>query len=249
MVPVAFLRVVLVILTGVGLIWSGGLGAIAQGEISARVTGTGGDGLILRAEASRASAQLGVIPEGAVVTVIGPEQFNDSRSWRPVRDGGGQVGWLASEFLSLELMVAAPAVGANVESEVPEPAPTRTPIPRAVATRQPDPSESVVEAPPTPGPPVSLEIRFKNPELDRRDRQVMTVIVHRNEVPVQDAIVRFIVDDEDPEVEREASPTNEQGRSVHEWAVRRYRGTTTVRVSAEAPDGGTGKTSRSFFVK
>jgi hypothetical protein len=92
-------------------------------------------------------------------------------------------------------------------------------------------------------------VRFKLPELDRRDRQVMYVNVSRNSVPVEGVIVRFVVEDEDPEVEREASASDSNGRSFHEWSMRKYRGTTTVHVTALAPDGGTGKASRSFFVK
>jgi hypothetical protein len=92
-------------------------------------------------------------------------------------------------------------------------------------------------------------VRFKTPEIDRRDRQTIYVDVTRGNEPISGAVVRFTVDDEDPQVEREARATNSEGRATHEWSMRRYRGTTVVRVEAIAPDGGTGKASRSFFVR
>jgi len=223
------------------------LSAFAQPAPNARVTGTGADGLILRAEASRTASMIAVEPEGTVVTIIGPEQATD-RSWLPVRDAQGRVGWLAAEYLTLNnVAVATPTATSvrNVGLQTPEPAlPTATPTPRRTPLLGAE-AEPELE----PGLPLTVEVRFKLPELDRRDRQEILVDVTRNSQPVQDVIVRFIVEDEDPEVEREASLTNVDGRSHHDWSMRKYRGTTTVHVTALAPDGGTGKATRSFFVK
>jgi hypothetical protein len=130
--------------------------------------------------------------------------------------------------------------------EEPEPEPIAATQARTSARRT---DEDTKESEHEKGPPLTLEVRFKSPEIDRRDRQTIYVDVTRNSQPVRDVIVRFTVDDEDPEVEREARPSNAQGRATHEWAMRKYRGTTVVRVEATAPDGGTGKASRSFFVK
>ncbi|HEX3246932.1 MAG TPA: SH3 domain-containing protein [Chloroflexota bacterium] len=231
-------RFSIVALVGFGLLLASVLGASAQPETKARVTGTAGDGLILRAEASRDSEMLGLEPEGSVVSVIGTAQTAGGRSWLPVRDAQGRVGWLASEYLASEsAAVPTPTSPPRIASvDLSPPAePTLAPIPKLAD----------IEV----GPPLTLDVRFKLPELDRRDRQVIFVNVSRNSMPVQDVIVRFTVEDEDPEVEREASPSDANGRSVHEWSMRKYRGTTTVHVMAVAPDGGTGKASRSFFVK
>jgi hypothetical protein len=223
----------------------------AQPETHMRVTGTGGDGLILRAEARGGAPQLAVEPEGAVVTVIGPEQSTAGRVWMPVRDVQGRVGWLAAEYLAPEQVAVAtptslPQPLVAIEMPAPaEPEPTATSVSKPLAKR----AQETEEAEPEPGPPVTLEVRFKLPEIDRRDRQTIYVDVTRNSRPVQDVIVRFTVEDENPEVEREARVTNAAGRSTHEWSMRKYRGTTTVRVVAIAPDGGTGKAARSFFVK
>jgi hypothetical protein len=225
-------------LVGLCLLLASVLQVSAQAETRARVTGTAGDGVILRAEASRDSQMLGLEPEGSIVAVIGPEQTAGGRGWLPVRDAQGRVGWVASEYLRSEPVVV----------------PTPTSAPRIASVDLSPPAESTLAPIPKPaepavGPPVTLDVRFKLPELDRRDRQVMYVDVSRNSVPVEGAIVRFVVEDEDPEVEREASASDSSGRSSHEWSMRKYRGTTTVHVTALAPDGGTGKASRSFFVK
>ena len=223
------------------------LGAFAQPAPNARVTGTGSDGLILRAEASRTASMVAVEPEGTVVVIIGPEQATD-RSWLPVRDAQGRVGWLASEYLTRETVaVASPTAtqARNVALESPGLAPpTATPTSRGTPL-----PVAGAEPVPEPGLPLTIEVRFKLPEADRRDRQEIFVEVTRNSEPVQDVLVRFVVEDQDPEVEREASLTNVNGLSHHDWSMRKYRGTTTVHVTALAPDGGTGKATRSFFVK
>jgi hypothetical protein len=233
-------------------------GALAQPGTQAQVTGTGGEGLILRSEARSGATMLAVEPEGAVVTIIGPEQNISGRTWFPVRDAQGRTGWLAGEYLTpyqptVTARTDPPPPGVSESSPPPdpesvpesEPEPTTPPRTQSVARRTEEPGESE----PQKGADLTLEVRFKLPEIDRRDRQTIYVDVSRNSQPVPDVIVRFTVDDEDPEVEREARVTNSQGRSTHEWSMRKYRGTTVVRVVATAPDGGTGKASRSFFVK
>src|SRR4051812_26181657 len=132
------------------------LGAFAQPAQNARVTGTGPDGLILRAEASRTASMIAVEPEGTVVVIIGPEQVTD-RSWLPVRDAQGRVGWLAAEYLAREqVAVATPTAtqARNVALESPGLAlPTATPAPRGtplpVAQAEPE-SE--------PGLPLTIEV-------------------------------------------------------------------------------------------
>src|SRR5688572_18856736 len=72
--------------------------ASAQAGSQARVTGTGGEGLILRAEARSTASVVAVEPEGAVVTIIGPVQTIAGRAWQPARDEKGRTGWLAAEY-------------------------------------------------------------------------------------------------------------------------------------------------------
>jgi hypothetical protein len=239
------------LLTGLLLIIPA-LSAWAQPGTQARVTGTGGDGLILRAEASPNASRLAVEPEGAIVTIIGPEQRIGGRVWLPARDDSGLVGWLAGEYLTpvqstvilpTPTAVTAVVLPASGNSE-PEPSTSMQP---PITSRSTE--EQATEAQSGEGLPLTLDVRFKSPEIDRRDRQTIYVVVTRGTEPVSGVVVRFTVDEEEPEVEREAEATNFQGRSTHEWSMRKYRGTTVVRVEAFAPDGGTGKASRSFFVK
>ena len=67
-----------------------------------RVTGTGDDGLSLRAEPGSASERLKTIPDGAELELTGEEQEADGRTWRAVRDpSDGMTGWVAAEFLEI----------------------------------------------------------------------------------------------------------------------------------------------------
>ena len=65
-----------------------------------RVTGTGTDGLSLRAEPQISSERLKILPDGAELELTGDEQEADGRAWRAVRDpSDGTTGWVAAEFL------------------------------------------------------------------------------------------------------------------------------------------------------
>jgi Bacterial SH3 domain len=74
-----------------------------QGVVErSRVTGTGDDGLSLRAEPRSASERLKTIPDGAELELTGEEQEADGRTWRAVRDpSDGMTGWVAAEFLEI----------------------------------------------------------------------------------------------------------------------------------------------------
>lgn len=216
-------------------------GALAQTSTQVVVDGTGGDGLNVRSEPDVLASVVTVAPEGARLTTTGPEISSGGRRWRPVVTDGGVPGWAAADFL-------VPVPGATTAA-------TATPmVPAAAAIPPPDamPTMAPTLAPtatPTPGPPLDLEIRFKVPEIDARDEQTIYVDVFRGTVPQPGVEVLFTVVDEDPEIERIASLTNRAGRSTFSWHVRRYRGTTEVRVRAVAPDRGEGKATGSFFVR
>jgi len=207
----------------------------AQADSSVTVQNTGGVGVNLRSQPSRGAEILTTKSDGSVLTVTGPEQVADGLKWRPVTDSGGRRGWVAADFIS-------------AVSEVPN----ASPMPAGIAlspASSPTPRPTVTPTPVPPGPPLDLEIKFKYPELERRDDQTIYVWTRRGNTPVQNVAVSFTVEDEDPEVERIASNTNEEGRSSHDWSMRRFRGTTVVKVKAVAPDGGEGKATKSFFVR
>jgi len=65
----------------------------------AKVTGTGGSGLNMRAGAGTGHARVKTLPEGTVVEVIGGPKEANSYTWWQVRDDGGTSGWVVSKFL------------------------------------------------------------------------------------------------------------------------------------------------------
>jgi hypothetical protein len=220
------------------LVISGAPGVEAQSTAS--VQGTGGDGVNLRAQPNRDARILTAEPDGAVLTITGPEQLSDGRKWRPVTDANGLNGWVVVDFLSQAKDSVTPT---------PIPAASGSGVSSGGADATATPRPTVTPTPVPPGPPLDLEIKFKYPEIDRRIDQTIYVWAMRGTTPIQDVAVSFTVEDEDPEVERISSNTNEEGRSSHDWSMRRFRGTTVVKVKAIAPDGGEGKAEKSFFVR
>jgi hypothetical protein len=66
-----------------------------------RVANTLGAGVNLRAKAGERGQRLKVMPEGAVLEVVGTDQTADGLLWRNVRDASGTTGWMAGKFLTL----------------------------------------------------------------------------------------------------------------------------------------------------
>jgi uncharacterized protein YraI len=65
-----------------------------------RVANTDGQGVSLRAQPSTRAARLALIREGSTLEVIGPDQQAEGRTWRNVRQPGGQSGWVAADYLA-----------------------------------------------------------------------------------------------------------------------------------------------------
>lgn len=83
------------------------LALAAPTEGTVQVAGTGGSGARLRDQPGLDSGILLVVPEGALVLVLGTAQVVDGREWSPVRYNGTQ-GWMASSFLQDEVAEAMP---------------------------------------------------------------------------------------------------------------------------------------------
>jgi hypothetical protein len=67
---------------------------------TARVTSGGQGGANLRREPSMTSPLVTVVPEGAAVRILGPEQRSaDGQLWRQVEDSRGQQGWMVATAL------------------------------------------------------------------------------------------------------------------------------------------------------
>jgi len=227
------------------LVLLGPLGAAAQSAdlpvgTTARVVDTGGEGLNLRSAPSRTGVVVARLPEGTILDVTGPEQAGDGMRWIPVREPEGKTGWVAAQFLAAVFKAVATGGPSVVGAATPtaEPTPRATPTP-ALALTTPLPT-------PTPGPPVDVDARVKFPETDHRD-QGITVTVTRLGVPVPDARVWVTVEDSDPLLVRELAPTNLEGQAVRTFDIRKEKGTVVLLVTAEAPDGGKGRQTVSFF--
>lgn len=63
------------------------------------VTGTGSEGLFLRAGPTSTDQILMTMPEGSVVTIIGEDEVKPDRVWKHVRTSDGQEGWAGSDWL------------------------------------------------------------------------------------------------------------------------------------------------------
>jgi hypothetical protein len=65
----------------------------------AKVTGTGGTGLNVRAGAGTGHARVKTLPDGSVVEIIGGPTDANSFTWWQIRDETGATGWVVSRFL------------------------------------------------------------------------------------------------------------------------------------------------------
>jgi hypothetical protein len=112
------------------------------------VTNTGADGLTLRRAPAADGERIAVLPNGAAVTPMGPEQQADGRSWRQVRDAQGREGWVASELLSASPPAASSA--SDVPTSVAPTAPATQAI--AVPLRPSTPTRAPTRVLETPRP-------------------------------------------------------------------------------------------------
>ena len=94
--------------------------------------------------------------------------------------------------------------------------------------------------------PIEYDPRVKFPETSQRE-QTLTVTVTRDGVPVPGAQVTAITQDSDQELIREFDPTDEEGKTVRSFSIRREKGTIVLLVTAVAPDGGKGEKEVSYF--
>jgi SH3-like domain-containing protein len=77
-----------------------------------QVGNTNGDGANLRRDPSQASDRIATIPEGTILTVVGPDQQAEGQTWRNVRDSQGESGWIVASLLVPPGTVPQPAASA-----------------------------------------------------------------------------------------------------------------------------------------
>jgi hypothetical protein len=64
-----------------------------------RVTGTAGQGLLLRPDHNTDNQPIATLAEGTIVTIIGDDFSGPDRVWKHVRDLDGAEGWAAADWL------------------------------------------------------------------------------------------------------------------------------------------------------
>lgn len=65
-----------------------------------QIANTDGQGARLREEPARSARSLRVLPDGATVEAVGPEEDGEGLRWRPVRVADGTRGWIAASLLT-----------------------------------------------------------------------------------------------------------------------------------------------------
>lgn len=217
----------------------------AQGDTFAigaviRVVTADGEPLDMRAGPALGHPLVTRLAPNETVTVIAEPQSDGVTRWIPVRTANGLLGWIPDQYVAPVLTAAAE----TVSSPAPDLAVAASPEPAAAG--QPP---VAVTATPEPGRPVEVEVKVKYPEAKDR-RQELTVWVTRAGQPVQDATVTVFIEDDDDEPLRVLKPTDIEGRTWRALSIPRdAKGSVQVVVSAVAPDGGTGQTEVSYFVR
>ena len=64
-----------------------------------RVTGTDGEGLVMRARPSREAEVLKLVADGSILVGTGETRQNEGRRWLQVRAQDGQRGWVAADYV------------------------------------------------------------------------------------------------------------------------------------------------------
>lgn len=207
------------------------------------------------------------------VTPLGPAHQDGVTRWLPVKTAANQIGWVEETYLagvgaapraiastSAEPVVAeAPSVQPPALAETP-PSPALAPAPMEASAPVPPPAPVVASAPASastssttvatipqpPGKPLDIETKLKYPEAKGRHQEI-TIWVTREGAPVSGAIVTIFTEDDEDEPMRVLEPTNLDGRTRREFAIGKEKGSIELVVSAVAPDGGSGRTTATYF--
>lgn len=73
--------------------------ATASSGASLVVTGTGSEGLFLRADPNTNGAPVTTLPEGTKLEDLGEQQNDGTYTWKKVRAPSGQEGWVAANYV------------------------------------------------------------------------------------------------------------------------------------------------------
>jgi hypothetical protein len=204
------------------------------------VAGADPQELVLRAGPSLEQPIAAWLVPDETLTLLGTVVSDGTSRWLPVRTAGNQIGWVLEQHV-VAVSRPSPASSPSPETALVEP-PTLVPSPSVRSNQDgaPLPARSLA------GRPVEIEAKLKYPEAKGRHQEI-TIWVTRDGAPVAGAIVTVFTENDDDEPLRVLEPTNADGRTRREFAIGRDKGSIELVVSAVAPDGGSARTTVSYF--
>jgi hypothetical protein len=181
------------------------------------------------------------------LTVVGNPLTVGTTRWMPVRTTGNQVGWIVDQYVVAAILpTPLPQPSPELALGGPPPPPAAPPPEPLTASIPLAPPAPTVESRPERGRPLEIEAKVKYPEAKGRHQEV-TIWVTRDGAPIQGATVTIFTEDDEDEPLRVLELTNSEGRTRREFAIGKEKGSIELVVSATAPDGGSGRTTVTYF--
>jgi hypothetical protein len=184
-----------------------------------------------------------LVPDESLM-LLGTAHADGTSRWLPVRTAGDQIGWVLEQHV-VAVTVPSPASSPAPEMALVEP-PTLAPPPAPTPSVRSNQDGAPLPARSQAGRPVEIEAKLKYPEAKGRHQEI-TIWVTRDGAPVSGAIVTVFTENDDDEPLRVLEPTTADGRTRREFAIGRDKGSIELVVSAVAPDGGSARTTVSYF--
>src|SRR3954452_8467570 len=101
-----------------------------------KVANTGGTGVRLRVDPSKTARVAGVLPDGTMLDIVGPDKQAEGLTWRNVRAPGDGRGWVAADYVVA--VAGSPssntATQASAAPAAASPTPTPSPSPATAST-------------------------------------------------------------------------------------------------------------------
>jgi hypothetical protein len=222
-----------------------------------RVANTGGTGVRLRVDPSKTARVAGVLPDGTMLDIVGPDKQAEGLTWRNVRAPGDGRGWVASDYVvavagSSTSNSATQANAAPAASPSPTPSPATASAPAttttAGSTTTSPPASPTTSAPPasTSGDVLKVDVNVKNAKVKAGGDQSVDVVVTKNGQPLSGAqvTVKTSPTGETPS----AGATDASGKVSVSWKPTGSPGFIGVGVSALGTDGSAGVGGASFEI-
>jgi hypothetical protein len=226
-----------------------------------RVANTGGTGVRLRVDPSKTARVAGVLPDGTMLDIVGPDKQAEGLTWRNVRAPGDGRGWVASDYVaavagSPSANSATQASAAPAPAASPTPSPTTASASTAAATTTGSTSSPPATTPATSpatspsasasGDVLKVDVNVKNAKVKAGGDQSVDIVVSKNGQPLSGAQVTIKTSPtgETPS----AGATDASGKVTVNWKPTGSPGFIGVGVSALGADGSAGVGGASFEI-